>query len=46
MVGVILFGLDSIIRLDPAVAELYNYLWNGWSQADIGWIAMILGSNS
>ena len=44
MVWVILFRLDSIIRLDPSLV-LYNYLWNGWNQVDIGPIYLIRGSN-
>jgi hypothetical protein len=45
LVGVILFRLDSMIRPDPSVV-LYNYLWNGWNQVDIGPIVLILVSNS
>jgi hypothetical protein len=46
LVGVILFRLDFIICLDPSVMVLYNYLWNGWNQVDIGPIDLILASNS
>ena len=44
MAPVILFRLDSIIRLDPSVG-LYNYLWNGQNQVDLGPIDLIVGSN-
>jgi hypothetical protein len=40
LVLLILFRLDSIILLDPSV-ELYNYLWNGCNQVDIGPIDLI-----